>query len=553
MRKEIKKEKIRKVFLDELPKWETGTNKGRVIWNLSIGYNIKFIYDDIEGEIEIMEFDKTTNKLTILYRNNEYSLETNSIIKCKLGIVLNKRNKNYIYNIGDKIIIRGNELEIKNRYKENYNKYYNYECLNCGNTDKLREYDILHDIGCNVCCRAPRKVLKGYNDIATTHPDLIKYFVNIEDAYSHTFGSKKGVLLRCLDCGNKKYMKISYLTQNGKIICPKCGDGFYYPNKLMFNILNQFKIEFETEKKFEWCKFKLNEKDKYGIYDFYVPSLNLIIEMDGAFHFIDKNISKQKIKESQYLDNEKDRLARENGITIIRINCYYKSIENRFEHIKNNIINGELNKFFNMDTINFKSCNEFAISNLVKTVCELKRDNPEMTTKDISDKIEIHRDTVIKYLKQGTKIWDWCTYDPKEESKKSWLKNKQNSEIKIINLDTLEIFESILKAKEKYKKASIYRACSGEFDYSDGYRWMYYKEYLQKGDIKQHLKKKIRKVINLNTNEVFENMTLANKKYNTSKIIEVCNKTRKTAKGYKWMFYDEYLKLTEQEKLDLAI
>ena len=38
-----------------------------------------------------------------------------------------------------------------------------------------------------------KKVVRGFNDIATTHPDLIKYFVNIKDAYTHTYGSEDKV------------------------------------------------------------------------------------------------------------------------------------------------------------------------------------------------------------------------------------------------------------------------------------------------------------------------------------------------------------------------
>ena len=48
----IKQEKIRKTFLDELPKWTKGENAkakdGSINWAKSIGFEIKFIYDFIE-------------------------------------------------------------------------------------------------------------------------------------------------------------------------------------------------------------------------------------------------------------------------------------------------------------------------------------------------------------------------------------------------------------------------------------------------------------------------------------------------------------------------
>ena len=57
---------LRKVFLDELPR-----NKSRIDWCNSVGMKVKFVYDDIEGEIEIL--DKLNNDtLLIGYRNKKY-------------------------------------------------------------------------------------------------------------------------------------------------------------------------------------------------------------------------------------------------------------------------------------------------------------------------------------------------------------------------------------------------------------------------------------------------------------------------------------------------
>ena len=34
---------MKKVFLDNLPKWESGKYKGRINWKESIGHKVKFI------------------------------------------------------------------------------------------------------------------------------------------------------------------------------------------------------------------------------------------------------------------------------------------------------------------------------------------------------------------------------------------------------------------------------------------------------------------------------------------------------------------------------
>ena len=55
----MSKEKIRKVDLSELPRKEGfGINKGKMLidWKTSIGYKVSFVYDEIEGEIEILDY-----------------------------------------------------------------------------------------------------------------------------------------------------------------------------------------------------------------------------------------------------------------------------------------------------------------------------------------------------------------------------------------------------------------------------------------------------------------------------------------------------------------
>ena len=48
-------------------------------------------------------------------------------------------------------------------------------------------HDRIQGNGCPYCSN--RKVVKGFNDVATTHPYMVVYFPNIEDAHTHTYGS----------------------------------------------------------------------------------------------------------------------------------------------------------------------------------------------------------------------------------------------------------------------------------------------------------------------------------------------------------------------------
>ena len=46
---------MRKVFLDELPR--KGGKSDRIDWKKSVGCKIPFIYDDIQGEMEIINYN----------------------------------------------------------------------------------------------------------------------------------------------------------------------------------------------------------------------------------------------------------------------------------------------------------------------------------------------------------------------------------------------------------------------------------------------------------------------------------------------------------------
>ena len=79
--------------------------------------------------------------------------------------------------------------------------------------------------------------------------------------------------------------------------------------------------------------------DNYFVYN----NKEYILEMDGGFHSIDNLMNGQTVEESKSIDDYKDTMAKEHGIEVIRIDCYYKS-KDRLEYVKQNIIDSKLNK-----------------------------------------------------------------------------------------------------------------------------------------------------------------------------------------------------------------
>ena len=141
--------------------------------------------------------------------------------------------------------------------------------------------------------------------------------------------------------------------------------------------------------------------------------------------------------------------------------------------------------------------------------------------------------------------------------------------MQIICLNTSEIFPSSKEASEhyNYNRDGIRQACSLRISAGvhpqtgEKMAWMYYDKYLEsnESDIIEKLLKatnsknsKPRKVINLNTNEIFNTVTAASNQFKTSASnISNCCKGRVKSAGkhpitgekLTWMYYDEYIKL----------
>lgn len=106
----------------------------------------------------------------------------------------------------------------------------------------------------------------------------------------------------------------------------------------------------EEQKTFPW----LVNKSKMFL-DIYIPDKNLAIELHGSIHYIFNDFYKdeEQFKQTEFRDNLKNRLCKENNITVI----YYTDKRTKyFENIPKEFIkNYRLGKVFTEmnDLINF--------------------------------------------------------------------------------------------------------------------------------------------------------------------------------------------------------
>jgi hypothetical protein len=273
--------------------------------------------------------------------------------------------------------------------------------------------------------------------------------------------------------------------------CPKCSDKIPYAEKFIFNVLEQLNIIFKTQLSrttFNWC-------NDYR-YDFYLRDLNCIIETHGLQHYEEsfKRISKKAkcLEEIQDNDKIKEQLAKQNNINnYIVIDCR----KSEMEWIKNNIMQSNLSLpqllNFKESDIDWIKCHEFACNSFVKTTCDLW--NNEVKIAEIAEILKVHRNTIRRYLKQGTGL-KWCYYDSNENTKNNLISMHERKCKQVICLTTGKIFNSIKEAGKEYniKQCGIGACCSNNQKYAgkhpetgENLRWMYYEDYIKEQNGKE--------------------------------------------------------------------
>ena len=159
-------------------------------------------------------------------------------------------------------------------------------------------------VGCPYCSN--KKVLKGFNDLATINPDLAKEWHPTKNGdltpSDVTSSSGKKVWWKC-SFGHEWEAQI--YNRNAGRGCPECSDAlrtsfpeqaiFYYIKQVFPDAISSYKDIFKSSMEL----------------DIYIPSLKVGIEYDGKTYHSD---SKNQIR-----DAKKYKICKENGIMLVRV------------------------------------------------------------------------------------------------------------------------------------------------------------------------------------------------------------------------------------------
>jgi predicted RNA-binding Zn-ribbon protein involved in translation (DUF1610 family) len=382
-----------------------------------------------------------------------------------------------------------NEFNISNKKKPNQISFgstveYVWNCPKCESQYYMKVCERTNSGNGCPYCRGLR--VNNTNCLATTHPEISRMLLNKQRGLELTSGSHKKVDFTCPNCGNIVRNKMVKDVIRQGLPCSKCSDGVSYPEKFLICLLQQLNIAFEKEISFEWSKRIVHPNKKLcgnKKYDFYLPSLNIIIETHGRQHYVESfgKFGGRDIKEEQDNDSLKEALAKNNYIKdYIVIN----SSESDYLFMKEKILNSKLNYIFDLNTVDWLKCHEYACGTLVKEASDLWNSGVK-NAREIGVILNLNRSTIIRFLKRATEI-GWIKYNPKTEMVTSNRYNAEKNAKKVIQLsksgDFIKGYFSMAEAAESVgiHHTSISKVCNkNEVRYktAGGYKWMFKEDY----------------------------------------------------------------------------
>jgi Zn finger protein HypA/HybF involved in hydrogenase expression len=333
------------------------------------------------------------------------------------------------------------------------NKIIKFKCNKCGFIDSKLESVLLKGSGCKIC--GGSRVVAGYNDIATTHPEYVHIFYNPEDAKKCAIFSDKKVDFKCENCGSKIPQKHVSTIQRGIILCPLCKDKILsLGEKIMRAVLKRANIEFLHDSSTDYSEGRR--------YDFILSEYKTIIEIDGMQHsikpFVVNGECAKSIEEIQQIDNYKEQLALKNGIErYIHIDAKESDYNLIIQRIKDN-----LNNIIPIDSLNWDLVKLDTIKP-VETRCLDLWNSGMKSTVDISNKLNLGITAVRNTLKRYAELGE-CDYNPEDARRlvnKSPEERKYNNIKAVICLNNLYIFDRMIWASRWCGTKKVFDNCKG--------------------------------------------------------------------------------------------
>ena len=384
-------------------------------WVNSPGSILPFVYDEIEGFIEIIDYITDTGRdgrLIIKYADSTKEILPVNLRRCKIGDMIGKQFRKFFYQIGEVVKDSKRDMTIidliRKKASTHNARFVRYKCNICGyESSAVSEDSFIRELtGCGCC--SGKVLVPGMNDIATVAPWMVCYFIGGEnEAKNYTANSIKKLKFICTYCGrtSTKETTIRNLYRQGGLNCC-CRQKLSYPEKVMWNVLENLKINFEHGYSPNWSR-GFNGSNYPCEFDFFLPNHNIIIEMDGGIGH-GKYVypgSKLSAEETKNKDMWKDMQAELQGISVIRI----ESNKSTIEYLRQEITR-TLDGIFDLSEVNWAKCHEGSLKSDTKEISEYYEINKPICLTDLAKHFNVTVSVIRRHIKNGTEV-GWCTYD----------------------------------------------------------------------------------------------------------------------------------------------
>lgn len=314
----------------------------------------------------------------------------------KCGNASSAEKNRYTQDEYENIVYKENPwLNIISTYKDLYSSI-QCKCKKCNGEFEYNARTIMSPITCPICNN--RKTASGVNDLATTHPYVVKYLKEKNDAYRYRYNSAQKTIFKCPICGDEKELKIVQTIRNG-YHCTFCDEGISTPNRIIRNLLKKLDA---NNRHFEYSPDWAG-RYRYDAY-FEKDGASYVVEMDGSFHYIDYPFDNgNTLEDTQRRDKEKNILAEEHGIIMIRIKCVPETLSNITSQIKQSL----LNKIFDLNNINWRELLYYNQS-LFTEICDCYNNSNNKTISSVVNQLNLNKNVVSKYLYRGNDIGLCC-------------------------------------------------------------------------------------------------------------------------------------------------
>ena len=266
--------------------------------------------------------------------------------------------------------------------------------------------------GCPYC--SGNLPIVGETDLWTVRPDIAQLLKNPNDGYSCTAQSNQSLIFVCPECKREQTKIIRNIYHQG-FSCQFCGDGISYPNKFLKSMLTQLGVDADYEWQPKWLKPYFYDSH------FVINDNHYVIEMDGKLGHGNFTFGNNIDVDGLLTDQIKDDLAAKYGVIVIRIDCVYQSINDRFAYIKNSITHSDVRTLFDLSLVDWDLCNKSGLSSSIITAANMYMNGK--TVGEISSALKHDRHTITVWLKTATDIGR-CDYNQYESRRRSKSKDR---------------------------------------------------------------------------------------------------------------------------------